>query len=187
MREVATGVWRWKAAHPEWNPGQKWIGWSPPTPLARGRASWSSTRSRFPPASASARRRSCSRVRGTVATRSSSACRSTCRAPDAHDPDPVRGEVFRGGDALPFGVRAFEALEPNDLVLYVESRRAVVAGDTLIDRGNGLQVHPDWPGPGIAPRKWPTPCARCSTCPSTSCSRRMPIPQIARRSSARCL
>jgi len=24
---------------------------------------------------------------------------------------------------------------------------------TLIDRGNGLQVHPDWPGPGIAPEE----------------------------------
>jgi len=65
--------------------------------------------------------------------------------PDPPDPDPVRGEVFRGGDILPFGVRAFEAFEPNDLVLYVESRRAVVAGDTLIDRGGRLELHPDWP------------------------------------------
>ena len=70
--------------------------------------------------------------------------------PDPPDPDPVRGEVFRGGETLPFGVRAFEAFEPNDLVLYVESRRAVVVGDTLIDRGNGLEVHPAWPGPGVA-------------------------------------
>ena len=62
----------------------------------------------------------------------------------------MRGEVFRGGDMPPFGVRAFEGFEPNDLVLYVERRRALVVGDTLIDRGNGLQVHPDWPGPGIA-------------------------------------
>jgi glyoxylase-like metal-dependent hydrolase (beta-lactamase superfamily II) len=61
----------------------------------------------------------------------------------------VRGEVFRGGDTLAVGVRAFEAFEPNDLVLYVESRRAVVAGDTLVDRGDGLQVHPAWPGPGV--------------------------------------
>jgi glyoxylase-like metal-dependent hydrolase (beta-lactamase superfamily II) len=53
--------------------------------------------------------------------------------------------VFRGGDMLDFGIRAFEGFEPNDLVLYVESRRAVVAGDTLIDRGDGLEVHPEWP------------------------------------------
>jgi glyoxylase-like metal-dependent hydrolase (beta-lactamase superfamily II) len=69
--------------------------------------------------------------------------------PDAPDPDPVRGEVFRGGDRLEFGVRGFEAFEPNDLVLYVDTARAVVAGDTLIDRGGGLQVHPAWPGPGV--------------------------------------
>ena len=24
MREVATGVWHWKAAHPEWKPGRRW-------------------------------------------------------------------------------------------------------------------------------------------------------------------
>jgi len=30
-------------------------------------------------------------------------------------------------------------MEPNDLVLWVESHRALVAGDTLQDRGNGLQ------------------------------------------------
>ncbi|MHB8468840.1 MAG: hypothetical protein ACYDCH_03680 [Gaiellaceae bacterium] len=63
------------------------------------------------------------------------------------------GEMFRSGDTPPFGVRAFEGFEPNDLVLYVESRRAVVVGDTLIDRGNGLQVHSDWPGRVSPPRK----------------------------------
>ena len=105
------------------------IGWSRPTPSTPGRASCSSTRSTFPRDSGSARARSCSRVRGTVATRRSSACRSTSRRPTP-DPDPVRGEVFRGGDTLPFGVRAFEGFEPNDLVLDVGSRRAVVVGDT---------------------------------------------------------
>jgi glyoxylase-like metal-dependent hydrolase (beta-lactamase superfamily II) len=35
----------------------------------------------------------------------------------------------------------------------VESRRAVVVGDTLIDRGNGLEVHREWPGPGVAPEE----------------------------------
>jgi hypothetical protein len=24
MRELATGVWHWQAAHPEWKPGQTW-------------------------------------------------------------------------------------------------------------------------------------------------------------------
>ena len=72
--------------------------------------------------------------------------------PDAHDADPVSGEVFGGGDSLPIGVQAFEAFEPNDLVLYVESRRAVIAGDTLIDRGEGLQIHPSWPVDAVTPQ-----------------------------------
>jgi glyoxylase-like metal-dependent hydrolase (beta-lactamase superfamily II) len=49
------------------------------------------------------------------------------------------GTVFNEGDRLPVGVAAFPGMEPNDLVLWVESDRALVAGDTLQDRGNGLQ------------------------------------------------
>src|SRR5207253_7746321 len=105
--------------------------------------------STFPRSSGSRRARSYSRVRGTVATRRSSACRSTSCRPIP--PITIRcGEAFRGGDTLPFGVHAFEGLEPNDLMPYVETRRAVVVGDTLIDRGTGLRVHPDWPGAGVA-------------------------------------
>jgi len=47
-------------------------------------------------------------------------------------------------------VPAFEGFEPNDLVLYVERRRAVLVGDTLIDRGNGLELNRDWPGEGVS-------------------------------------
>ena len=36
---------------------------------------------------------------------------------------------------FPSGVEAYEGREPNDLVLWVESHRAVVAGDTLADFG----------------------------------------------------
>jgi glyoxylase-like metal-dependent hydrolase (beta-lactamase superfamily II) len=59
--------------------------------------------------------------------------------PDEGDPSPVDGTVFREGDRLPVGIEAFPGMEPNDLVLWVESHRALVAGDTLQDRGNGLQ------------------------------------------------
>lgn len=58
---------------------------------------------------------------------------------DEGDPSPVDGTVYREGDRLPVGVEAFPGMEPNDLVLWVESRRALVAGDTLQDRGDGLQ------------------------------------------------
>jgi glyoxylase-like metal-dependent hydrolase (beta-lactamase superfamily II) len=37
-------------------------------------------------------------------------------------------------------------MEQNDLVLWVEAPGAVVAGDSLIDRGNGLEIPADWVG-----------------------------------------
>jgi glyoxylase-like metal-dependent hydrolase (beta-lactamase superfamily II) len=71
--------------------------------------------------------------------------------PDEGDPNPVEGQVFRAGDRLPVGVEAFPGMEPNDLVLWVESRRALVAGDTLIDRGHGLEFPVDWANKGVPP------------------------------------
>ncbi len=64
--------------------------------------------------------------------------------PDEGDPDPVPGVVFRAGDRLPVGVDAFPGMEPNDLVLWIEARRALVVGDTLIDRGQGFEFPADW-------------------------------------------
>jgi glyoxylase-like metal-dependent hydrolase (beta-lactamase superfamily II) len=54
--------------------------------------------------------------------------------------DSYEAHVFAGGDRLPIGVEVFPGREHNDVVLWVESRRAVVAGDTLVDFGQGLQV-----------------------------------------------
>jgi glyoxylase-like metal-dependent hydrolase (beta-lactamase superfamily II) len=50
------------------------------------------------------------------------------------------GHIFSVGDRLPVGVEVFPAREPNDVVLWVESRRTVVTGDTLIERGDGLEI-----------------------------------------------
>jgi glyoxylase-like metal-dependent hydrolase (beta-lactamase superfamily II) len=76
--------------------------------------------------------------------------------PDEGDPNPVEGQVFKAGDRLPVGIEAFPGMEPNDLVLWFESRRALVAGDTLIDRGNGLEFPADWAEKGaIAERGVP--------------------------------
>jgi glyoxylase-like metal-dependent hydrolase (beta-lactamase superfamily II) len=64
--------------------------------------------------------------------------------PDEGDPSPLEGQVFAAGDRLPIGVEAFPGMEPNDLVLLVESRGTVIAGDTLIDRGEGLEIPANW-------------------------------------------
>jgi len=51
---------------------------------------------------------------------------------------------FVAGDRLPFGVEAFPGWTRNDLVLWVESRRTVIAGDTLADFGRGIEINTRW-------------------------------------------
>ncbi|MBD0328647.1 MAG: MBL fold metallo-hydrolase [Thermoleophilia bacterium] len=61
------------------------------------------------------------------------------------------GEVhwYSGGDRLPFGIQTFAGREPNDTVLWIESHRAVLSGDTLADFGGGLGVVPGWLREGV--------------------------------------
>ena len=51
---------------------------------------------------------------------------------------------YAAGERLDVGVEAFPGQKPNDLVLWVESHRAVVAGDTLVDFGHGLELNERW-------------------------------------------
>ena len=57
-----------------------------------------------------------------------------------------KGEArpYSPGDPLPIGVATFRGQKANDAVLWVESHRAVVAGDTLADLGEGPRVNPRW-------------------------------------------
>ena len=149
MREVQAGIWHWQAPHPEWN--------------ARG-AAWGRVVSSyaievddglilFDPLA----------VPGELEERAT-AIVLTCPwhrrdapslaerlglpiyvpPPDPPDPDPVKGEVFQAGDRLPVGVEAFPGRELNDPVLWIESRQALVAGDSLIERDKGLEFPRDW-------------------------------------------
>jgi glyoxylase-like metal-dependent hydrolase (beta-lactamase superfamily II) len=51
---------------------------------------------------------------------------------------------YAAGDRLDVGVEAFPGQKPNDVVLWIESHRAVIAGDTLVDFGNGLELNDRW-------------------------------------------
>ena len=164
MREVQTGVWHWEASHPDWEPGADWgpevssyaiddgerlllfDPLAPPTEieeLAGGRETaivltcpW--------------------HVRDARGLAERLGATLYVPPPDEGDPDPVEGHVFSAGDRLPVGVEAFPGMEPNDLVLWIESRRALVTGDTLIDRGEGLEFPVDWASKGaIAARGVP--------------------------------
>jgi len=57
--------------------------------------------------------------------------------------------LYSAGDRLDVGVEAFPGHKPNDLVLWVESQRAVVAGDTLADLGQGLAINERWLSEGV--------------------------------------
>jgi glyoxylase-like metal-dependent hydrolase (beta-lactamase superfamily II) len=66
----------------------------------------------------------------------------------------LEGEVreahfYAAGERLPFGIEAFPGREHNDLVLWLEGRRTVIAGDTLVDFGKGLELSPTWLREGV--------------------------------------
>jgi glyoxylase-like metal-dependent hydrolase (beta-lactamase superfamily II) len=56
---------------------------------------------------------------------------------------------YAAGDSLDVGVEAFPGQKPNDMVLWIESHRTVIAGDTLVDFGNGLEINPRWLSPDM--------------------------------------
>jgi glyoxylase-like metal-dependent hydrolase (beta-lactamase superfamily II) len=43
----------------------------------------------------------------------------------------------------------FAGRQSNDLVLWVESRGALVSGDTVVDFGRGLEIHEEWLWDGV--------------------------------------
>jgi len=68
--------------------------------------------------------------------------------PDAEHPTPPEAIVYETGRRLPIGVEARRGMEDWDLALWVESRGALVVGDSLIDRGQGLEVPSEWADQG---------------------------------------
>ena len=146
-REIRTGVWHWEARHPEWNERQWW------GPLVSSYAIDDGSRlAMFDPLTPPAEIDQLARERETAIVLTCPWHRRDAPAlaqrydaalyvppPDAHDPSPVDGTVYKEGERLPVGIEAFPGMEPNDLVLWIESHGALVAGDTLQDRGEGLQ------------------------------------------------
>jgi glyoxylase-like metal-dependent hydrolase (beta-lactamase superfamily II) len=60
--------------------------------------------------------------------------------------DKAEWRPYAAGERLPLpvGVEAFPGREHNDLVLWSESHRTVISGDTLVDFGEGLQIPLEW-------------------------------------------
>ncbi|TML97659.1 MAG: MBL fold metallo-hydrolase, partial [Actinobacteria bacterium] len=62
-----------------------------------------------------------------------------------------KGEArpYSPGDRLPIGIEAFPGREQNDMVLWIESKAAVISGDTLKDVGQGLEISVRWLREGV--------------------------------------
>jgi len=62
-----------------------------------------------------------------------------------------KGEArpYAAGDRLPFGADVFQGHKTNDTVLWLESKGAVISGDTLVDFGQGLELNERWLRPGV--------------------------------------
>jgi hypothetical protein len=163
VREVESGLWWWEAVHPDWTPedaatedwgpevssyaiddGERLLlidPVAPPSPVDELMANRETAIVLTCPWHERDTRKIIEQVGAPL----------FAPPPDAGNPDPLAGQVFRAGDRLPIGVQAFPGMEPNDLVLWIESRRALVAGDTLIDRGQGLEFPRDWANKSVPP------------------------------------
>jgi glyoxylase-like metal-dependent hydrolase (beta-lactamase superfamily II) len=62
-----------------------------------------------------------------------------------------KGEThpYAAGDRPLTGVEAFPSRETNEVVLWVEDYGAVIAGDTLVDFGQGLEIPLQWLREGV--------------------------------------
>ena len=70
-------------------------------------------------------------------------------APDRPEDQLVPATRYAIGDSV-FGFEAYPGREGQlDLVLWSERIRAVIAGDTLIDLGNGLEIPASWLPEGV--------------------------------------
>ena len=157
MREVATGVWHWEAPHPEWRQAD----WERQD-VSSYAVDAPERMLLFDPIAVPKEIEVLAMERETAIVLTSTWHRRDARTladrfdapiftpPPDRDPDPVQGQVFKAGDRLPIGVEAFPGREdPYDLMLWVESRRALVAGDTLVDRGHGLELLDEWLPEGV--------------------------------------
>lgn len=152
MLETRPGVYFWQAPHPEWVPDEGWDEVVTSYALDDGERLLVID-PLAPPAELeelAARRRTAIVLTCPWHRRDAESLAQRLGAPlyvppaDPGDPRPVVGTVYAAGEVLPGGVEAIRGLEDGDLVLWIERHGAVAAGDTLIDRGEGLIFPLDW-------------------------------------------
>lgn len=162
MRELRPGLWHWQAPHPEWQPGEDWDEVVSSYALDDGERLLLFDPLEVPDEISA---RADGRETAVVLTcpwheRDTRTLAERFAAPvfvpqaDEGSSDmawlPAEEQRrFAAGERLPVGIRAFPGFVPNDLVLWVESGNAVIAGDSLIDRGEGLEIPVAWLPEGV--------------------------------------
>jgi glyoxylase-like metal-dependent hydrolase (beta-lactamase superfamily II) len=162
VRELQTGLWHWEAPHPDWKPGEEWDQMVSSYAIDDGRRLLLFDPLAMPNdiEELAADRESAIVLTCPWHERDARRLIEELGAPvftprpdegsgDAAWLDTVEAHQFSAGDRLPVGVGTFPGLVANDIVLWVEGHRAVIAGDTLIDRGQGLEIPEDWLGEGV--------------------------------------
>jgi hypothetical protein len=174
MRELAPGIWHWTAPHPEWHEGEPWDRHVSSYAIEAGRLLLfdplavpdellEHARDPVVVLTAPWHERDARRMVDEVGTPVYTPRPDTAEdlmvaygitAEQAGDGSPDlrwlledgigEAHVFAAGDRLDVGVEAFPGQKPNDLVLWIEACHAVVAGDTLVDFGSGLEINPRW-------------------------------------------
>jgi glyoxylase-like metal-dependent hydrolase (beta-lactamase superfamily II) len=164
MRELRDGLWWWEAVHPEWtaaddagdrdwgpevssyavDDGERLLLIDPTTPpqpvLERAEERGAVILLTNPWHERDAR---------ALATRLGAAVFAP-RPDDDGRGIRMPAQLYSAGDRLLPGVEAFPGREPPfDMLLWIESHRAVVIGDTLIDRGNGIELLDSWLAEGV--------------------------------------
>jgi glyoxylase-like metal-dependent hydrolase (beta-lactamase superfamily II) len=156
VREVQPGVWHWEAPHPEWGPGDSSLEWDRQE-VSSYAIDDGDRLLLFDPLAAAGREPAIVLTCPWHERDSRSLLERLDAAvfvPRPEEGEPIEGrQLFSAGDRLPVGVDAFPGKEPNDLVLWVESRRALVSGDTLIDRGPGLEFPRTWVPEDVPPEQ----------------------------------
>jgi len=158
VRELRPGLWHWEAPHPDWAESEPWNRNVSCYAIDEGERLLL-----FDPLAVPSELEERAAERKTAIVLTAPWHERLLRmfdftAPEGWVSDDMRwlvdgeGEAhwYSAGDRLPVGVQAFPGHKRNDMVLWVESHRAVVAGDTLADFGEGPQINPRWLVKGVS-------------------------------------
>lgn len=163
MRELRSGLWWWEAVHPEWTAEDDAAGrdWGPEVSSyavddGKRLLLIDPTTPPAPILDRAADRETVIVLTNPWHERDAPSLSEHLGAtvfappPDHDGGERMPAHLFSAGDRLPFGVDAFPGREPPyDLVLWIESHRAVAIGDTLIEGRHGIEIMETWLAEGV--------------------------------------